>query len=269
MIDNIKYFHKIICLTEESVELLFALGCGDKIIGRSAFVKRPREALKIPVMSQFTKSNISKIIAAKPDLVLGFSDIQKDIARELIGAGLNVFISNQRSLSEILQNILSLSSMIGVAVEGQSYVSFLQATLAEISNEAQNLKKRPRIYFEEWDDPMISAIKWVGELIEICGGVNIFPEYSQGSLASQRMPKSDDVVEANPDIIFVCWCGKKMKKETIRERKNWGEINAVKNDLIIELEPEIFLQPGIAPIIDGSRILLEIFKKWSQEQEDL
>ena len=264
--DEFKYPEKIICLTEEPVEILFALDAGEKIIGRSSFVKRPVEALKIPILSKFTSSNIDKIIEAKPDLVLGFSDIQKDIARELIGSGINVFISNQRSLSEILQYILSVSAMVGKAREGQTYVSFLQDKLKLAVLAGKALKKRPKIYFEEWDEPKISGIKWVSQLIEICGGIDIMSHYSDNSLAKDRMPTDEEIIKANPDIILACWCGKKVKKEKIYSRPGWQGVAALKNEHIFELEPEIFLQPGPAPILDGLDILLDLFQNWSEEQ---
>ena len=264
--DELQYPEKIICLTEEPVEVLFALDAGEKIIGRSSFVKRPPEALKVPIMSKFTSSSIDKIVEANPDLVLGFSDIQKDIARELIGKGINVFISNQRSLSEILQYILSVSALVGKAREGQTYVSFLQDKLKLAVLAGKTLKKRPKIYFEEWDEPRISGIQWVSQIIEICGGIDIMSHYSTQSLAKNRMPSDKEIIEADPDIILACWCGKKVKKEKIYNREGWQGVAAVKNEHIFELQPEIFLQPGPAPIIDGIDILIELFQNWNKQQ---
>ena len=266
MLNEIMYPNKIICLTEEPVEVLFAIGAGEKIIGRSSFVKRPEQALKLPIISKFTSSNIDKIIEMNPDLDLGFSDIQKDIAREVIGHGVNVFISNQRSLSEILQYILSVTALVGKAQEGQTYVSFLQECLKKAADNGKKLKKRPRIYFEEWDEPKITAIKWVSQLIELCGGIDVMGHYSQQSLAKNRMPSDEEVIAADPDIIIACWCGKRVRKEKIKSRKGWQGVAAIKNDLIFEVAPEIFLQPGPAPIVDGTIIFNDIFSDWSEKQ---
>jgi iron complex transport system substrate-binding protein len=263
-IDNIKLPAKIICLTEESVETLFALNMSHCIIGVSAFVKRPSAACDLPKVSFFTTSNIDKIVSMNADLILGYSDIQKDIARELIERGQNVFISNHRTIGETLDYIYTLGTLVGKEQEARAYVGELIDKVKEVKLKASELKIRPRVYFEEWDDPMISAIQWVSECIEISGGINIFKSNANGFLAKERFVEASDVISFNPDIIIGCWCGKKVKIESIKSREGWDQINAVKNNQVFEVEPEIFLQPGPAPILDGLDILLKIFNDFSK-----
>ncbi|MFP5491044.1 MAG: ABC transporter substrate-binding protein [Bacteriovoracia bacterium] len=251
---------KIICLTEESVETLALLGRLDLVAGVSIFVKRPAEAQNLPKVSAFTNSKIDTIVEMKPDLVLGFSDIQKDIARDLIGAGLNVWISNHRSIQETLDYVLMLGRLVGEEQKAQELVTTWE-------NEIQRLKKiihqkRPKIYFEEWDEPQISAIRWVSELIEICGGEDIFKERSIEKMATGRFTTQEEVIERAPDIIFGCWCGKKVRIDKITERAGWSDIPAVKNQQVFELEPEIFLQPGPALFVDGLRIMAKYLENW-------
>lgn len=253
---------KIICLTEESVETLFLLGKENLITGVSSFVKRPKEAMLLPKVSLFTSSNIEKIISLSPDLVLGFSDIQKDIAKELIQGGLDVWIANHRSLDGILKYIQKLGYLVGAHAQTDVLLTELQRKIAETQNFAQSLPERPKVYFEEWDDPMISNIGWVSDLIELCGGIDINKEYSRGILAKDRFVTSTEIIKKNPDIIFASWCGKKAKISSIKNRQGWDRINAVINDDVIELSSDIFLQPGPAPLVDGIDILKEVFSKW-------
>jgi iron complex transport system substrate-binding protein len=258
---NYNYPQKIICLTEESVETLYLLGKEELISGVSAFVKRPVEAQKLPKVSFFTSSNYKKILEIRPDLVIGHSDIQKDIARDLIEKGLNVFIANHRSLHEILQYIQMLSRLVKAEDEGDKLITRLLQKIAYAKKFTKSLQYRPKVYFEEWDEPMISAIKWVSELIELCGGVDINKQKSTGTLAKDRFVSHSDIIRANPDIIFGCWCGKKVKIQSIKTREGYSQINAVKNNQVFELSPEIFLQPGPAPILDGIDILIKYFKE--------
>jgi iron complex transport system substrate-binding protein len=258
------YPSKIICLTEESVETLFLIGKGHLIKGVSSFVKRPKEALDLPKVSFFTSSNLQKIVNFSPDLVLGFSDIQKDIAKDLIGAGLNVWISNHRSVQELLNYIVTLSSMVGAKEDGEKLVKELIDKINSIKNLATKFSRKPRVYFEEWDEPKISAIRWVSEFIEIAGGEDIFKDKSQGAMAKERFVSDQEVINANPDIVLGCWCGKKFNKNAFVTREGYQNINAVKNNQVFEVEPEIFLQPGPAPILDGLDILYTIFTNWSQ-----
>lgn len=251
------YPKRIVCLTEESVEILYAIGAQDLIVGVSNYVERPPEAKKLPQVSMFIKSQYDKIDELKPDLVLGFSDIQQDIAKELIARGHNVYIANHRSIEEILSYTQILCSMIGRQSLGEKLVQKLRDN---IKNYTIKRADPPKIYFEEWDEPMITAIRWVSDIIEICGGKDIFREKSTGSLARERFVTSEDVIERNPDIIFGCWCGKRVRIEKIKVRPGWDKVNAIKNNMVFELDPAIFLQPGPAPILDGLRILNEYFE---------
>lgn len=261
---NYPKLSKIICLTEESVETLFHIGKGDLVCGVSSFVKRPEEATKLPKISLFTSSKIDKIIEMQPDIVLGFSDIQKDIAQELIGHGLDVWIANHRSVDGIIRYVLSLSNMVGAQKEGEQLVQLLMEKIQKAKNFAKTLSRRPKVYFEEWDDPMITAIEWVSEIIELCGGRSITHSVAKQKMAMDRVVQSHFVIDQNPDIIFGCWCGKKVRLNKISEREGWSGIKAVQNNELYELEPEIFLQPGPAVILDGIDILIEYFKNWDE-----
>ena len=258
------YPSKIICLTEESVETLFLIGKQDLIKGVSAFVKRPSDAQKLPKVSFFTSCNYTKILNAKPDLVIGHSDIQKDIARDLIELGLDVYIANHRSIAGILSYIGMISKLVDAKEEGRELIDRLLLKLQEAKDFAKTLHKRPKVYFEEWDDPQISAIKWVSELIDICGGDNIFKDREDGVLAKERFCSDEEVITRNPDFIFGCWCGKKVKLESIKKRDGYKDLAAIKKERVFELPPEIFLQPGPAPILDGIDILLNYFKEFAQ-----
>lgn len=257
-----KYPSKIICLTEESVETLYLLGKEELITGVSAFVKRPIQAQSLPKVSFFTSSNYKKIIAREPDLILGHSDIQKNIARDLIELGQDVYIANHRSIEGILKYIAMLAKLVDAKEEGEVLIEKLLAQIQKAQKFSQSLTKKPKIYFEEWDDPKISAIQWVSELIELCGGVDINKEKSRGILAKDRFITDADIIAANPDIIFGCWCGKKVKINKIKGRAGYENLDALKNDHIFELEPEVFLQPGPAPLLDGIDILIDYFDKW-------
>lgn len=248
---------KIICLTEESVETLYLLGREDLIAGVSQYVERPPEAKKHPVISQFIRSDIEQIVSLKPDLVLGFSDIQKDIASQLIGRGLNVFVTNQRSLSEILNNILLLGRMIGEEKKARELVESFSNKLERFKEASAIAKYRPKVYFEEWDRPHFSCIQWVSELIEATGGQNIFPD-KIGAMAREREVTDEEIVSRNPDIIFGCWCGKPVKLESFSKRAGFEQVKAVQNNFIWELSPAIFLQPGPALFVDG---LDQMFQK--------
>lgn len=256
------YPSKIICLTEESVETLYLLGRSDLIQGVSQYVERPPQAKQHLQVTQFIRSDIEKIISLKPDLILGFSDIQKDIARELIGRGLSVFVTNQRSLDEILNNILLLGRIIGEGNKAISLVDGFRQKMIEIKERARKLPIRPRVYFEEWDHPRLSAIQWVSELIEVCGGENIFAD-KIGSLAEQRKVSDEEVIARDPHIIFGCWCGKKVKIDSITNRVGYENVTAVKNQKVFELPPEIFLQPGPALFIDGLDQMIRYFEDLS------
>lgn len=252
--------NRIICLTEETVETLYLLGREDLIAGVSQYVERPPEAKKHPVVSQFIRSDIEQIVAMKPDLVIGFSDLQKDIASQLIGRGLNVLVTNQRSLKEILNNILLLGRMIGEEQKALKLIAGFVTKLAKFEAEAKSFKFRPKVYFEEWDRPHYSCIQWVSELIHAVGGQNIF-EHKTGAMAREREVQDEEVIEHNPDIIFGCWCGKKVNVDSITKRSGYENLTAVKNNQVWELDPAIFLQPGPALFVDGLDQMFEKIQK--------
>lgn len=241
------YPSKIICLTEETVETLYLLGKENLIAGVSEYVKRPLNH-QHPIVTQFIKCQYDLIDAIAPDLVIGFSDLQKEIAKELIGRGHNVWITNQRTLAEICQQILLLGRLIGHEAPARALVEKFEAKISDIKTRAQALPRKPRVYFEEWDHPRLSCIQWVSELIECCGGENIF---HSSSLAKFRQVSDEEIIAKNPDIIFASWCGKPFNQDKLVNRKGYESINAIKQQEVIELPSEIFLQPGPALFIDG------------------
>jgi iron complex transport system substrate-binding protein len=246
---------RIVCLTEESTETLYRLGEERRIVGISGYtVRPPRARREKPRVSAFLSARTEKILELKPDLVIGFSDLQADIARDLTKAGLNVLIFNQRSVQEILDMILALSSLVGAAEKGLHLIAELEAGLAEIRTSAAGFAKKPRVYFEEWDEPMISAIRWVSELIDIAGGADVFSELSRSQAASGRIVSDPRlVIERNPDVILGSWCGKKFRPERVAARPGWGAIAAVKKGELHEIKSADILQPGPAALTDGVR----------------
>jgi iron complex transport system substrate-binding protein len=253
-----QYPSRIVCLTEETTETLYLLGEGDRIVGVSGYTCRPPEARQKPKVSAFINARFDKIDALKPDLVLAFSDLQADIARELIRRGYPVYTFNQRSVAEILQMIRIVGGLVGRADAGDALASRLEAELDEIRARAAGAARRPRVFFEEWDAPLISGIRWVEELVEIAGGDPIFPELRDKALGKDRIVDPALVVERNPDVIVASWCGKAMKKRTIVERPGWDRITAVREDRIYEIKSTYILQPGPASLTDGVRQLNDI-----------
>ena len=247
------YPERIVCLTEETTETLYLLGEQDRIVGISGFTVRPPEARREkPKVSAFTSAKIERILDLSPDLVIGFSDLQADIARELIQRGANVLLLNHRSVQEILNMILLLSSMVGVTNKGQALVTSYASRIDDIRQQAKQLPFRPRVYFEEWDEPMISAIRWVSELIGIAGGEDCFAALGQMSHGKDRIiANAQDVIDANPDVIIGSWCGKKFRPEKVAARAGWDVITAVKNEELHEIKSVNILQPGPAALTDG------------------
>lgn len=249
---------RIVCLTEETTETLYLLGEGHRVVGVSGYTVRPPEARQKPKVSAFINAKFDKIMALEPDLVLTFSDLQADIAAELIRRGLTVLSFNQRSVDEILNMIQTLSSVVGVPEKGADLVRRLQSDLQAIRTAADALPVRPRVFFEEWNDPLISGICWVEELIEIAGGVPVFPELRTMKNAQNRIVDPAVVAGRNPDVIIGSWCGVKVNKKTIRSRPGWDKITAVKNDHIYEIKSTYILQPGPAALTDGVQQLQTI-----------
>jgi iron complex transport system substrate-binding protein len=240
-----------VCLTEETTETLYLLGEGDRVVGVSGYTVRPPEARAKPKVSAFITARLDKIEALNPDLVLGFSDLQADIAAELIRRGYPVYTFNQRTVAEILQMIRIVGALVGRAEASHTLAAKLESDLESARARASAAGRRPRVFFEEWDQPLISGICWVDELVEIAGGDPIFPELRDKRLGKERIVDPAAVVERNPDVIVASWCGKAMKKRTIVERAGWDAINAVRNDRIYEIKSSYILQPGPASLTEG------------------
>jgi len=252
------YPSRIICLTEETTETLYLLGEGDRVVGVSGYTVRPPEARAKPKVSAFINARFEKIEALEPDLILAFSDLQAEIARELIRRGYAVYTFNQRTVAEILQMIRIVGSLVGCSGKAETLASKLSADLDGIAAAGRALPRRPRVFFEEWDDPLISGIAWVEELVETAGGEPIFPELRTARLGKDRIVDPADVRARNPEVIVASWCGKAMKKRTIVSREGWDAVDAVRNDRIHEIKSTYILQPGPASLTEGVRRLHEI-----------
>jgi iron complex transport system substrate-binding protein len=230
---------------------LYLLGEGDRVVGISGYTVRPPEARGKPKVSAFITARFDKIESLEPDLILAFSDLQADIAAELIRRGHPVVTFNQRSIAEIFRMIRMLGALVGRQAAAETLADRLDRGLDTIRERAAKLPRRPRVFFEEWDDPLISGICWVDELIEVAGGQPLFPHLRSASLAKDRIVQAAEVRAANPDVIVASWCGKAMKKRTIVERPGWSEINAVRHDHIYEIKSTYILQPGPASLTEG------------------
>lgn len=255
---------RIVCLTEEPTETLYLLGEQERIVGISGFTVRPKEARRDkPKVSAFTSAKVEAILALKPDLAIGFSDIQADIAAELIRRGVEVWIANHRSVAEILDYIRRLGALVGASLRADALAERLQAGLDAIAAAAAKLPARPRVYFEEWDEPRISGIRWVSELVGIAGGDDIFPELAMESLAKQRILADDTQILARaPQIVFGSWCGKKFRPEQVAARPGWDSVPAVRNGFLVEVKSPLILQPGPAALTDGVAELARHIQRW-------
>jgi iron complex transport system substrate-binding protein len=247
------YPERIVCLTEETTETLYLLGEGDRVVGVSGYTMRPPEARRKPRVSAFISARFDKIMALEPDLVLAFSDLQADLAAELTRRGVAVFTFNQRSVAEVLQMIRMLGAMVGAAAKGEALASRLSAGLDAIRESASRFHTRPRVFFEEWDDPLISGICWVDELVEAAGGEPILPERRTESLARFRIVDPPAVAARQPDVIFASWCGKAVNLQRIRQRPGWDQVPAVRDGRVHEIKSTYILQPGPAALTEGVR----------------
>lgn len=259
---------RIVCLTEETTETLYLLGEEARIVGISGYTVRPERARKEkPKVSAFTSAKIDKILELEPDLVIGFSDLQADIASQLIRSGVNVLITNQRSVEEILQTVFTVGALAGVPEKAAALVAELRAGIEHVAAEAARLPRRPRVYFEEWNEPLISGIRWVAELIVLAGGEECFPELKQHKSAKQRIIADPlEVVRRAPDILIASWCGKKFQPEQVLTRPGWAALPAVRDGELREIKSCDILQPGPAALTDGLRQLATIIRNWAERR---
>ena len=255
------YPTRIVCLTEETTETLYLLGEGHRVVGVSGYTVRPPEARQKPRISAFINARFEKIVALEPDLVLAFSDLQADLAAELVRRGLSVFTFNQRSIAEILQMIRMLGGLVGCAERGEQLAARLEAHLAAVRLSASRFARRPRVFFEEWDSPLISGIQWVEELIEVAGGAPIFPELRRGRLARERVVEPSAVASQRPDAVIASWCGKAVNKRRIAGRSGWADMPAIADGHVYEVKSTYILQPGPAALTEGVRQLHAILAR--------
>jgi iron complex transport system substrate-binding protein len=260
---------RIVCLTEETVETLYLLGQQDRIVGISGYTVRPPQARREkPRVSAFTSADIGKIMALEPDLVLSFSDLQADIVAELIRRGIDVHAFNQRTIAEILDMIRTLGALVGVPAAADALAGQLIARVDAARAAQRASASRPHVFFEEWDEPLISGIAWISELIEAAGGIDIFPERARGRSARERIVTPDEVVKRAPDIIIGSWCGKKFRPEKVAARPGFDGLPAVRDGAVHEIKAPIILQPGPAVLTDGLASLQAIINRWRERREE-
>jgi iron complex transport system substrate-binding protein len=256
---------RIVCLTEETTEWLYLLGEEHRIVGISGYTVRPRRARQEkPRVSAFLDGRIEQIVALEPDLVIGFSDMQAALADKLIRAGLEVWITNQRSVAEIFRTLRRVATLMGADARAEAWIAAVQARHAAMAAEAARWPRRPRVYFEEWDEPMISAIRWVSELVAVAGGDDVFPELAAQSLGRHRViADAQEPVRRAPELIFGSWCGKKFRPERVAARPGWAAVPAVANGRLHEIKSCDILQPGPAALTDGLEQLHARLRAWA------
>jgi iron complex transport system substrate-binding protein len=261
-----RYPCRIVCLTEEPTEVLYALGQEERIVGISGFTVRPARARREkPRVSAFTSAKVDRILELEPDFVIGFSDMQAEIAQALIKRGIEVWISNHRSVEGILGYVRRLGAMVGAAAQAERYALELEAHIEAVRQAAALMPRRPRVYFEEWDEPPITCIRWVSELIGIAGGDDVFPERALCGLGKDRiLGDPRDVIRRAPDIILGSWCGKRFRPNLVAERPGWDAVPAVRDAELHEIKSPVILQPGPAALTDGLDAIHLILQQWSQ-----
>lgn len=242
---------RVVCLTEETTETLYRIGAGDLVVGVSGYTVRPPEARLKPKVSAFLTAKFDDILALRPDLVLGFSDLQADLAAELIRRGVPVYVFNQRSLAEILQTVRVVGALVGRADAASRLADDLAANLRRHADAAAALPRRPRVFFEEWHEPLISAIRWVSELIEVVGGDDICAHTRTSQAAKGRIVDAADVARLDPEAVVASWCGRKAQRAAIVARPGWDRVTAVRDDQLYEVKSTYILQPGPAALTDG------------------
>ena len=257
--------HRIVCLTEETTEWLYLLGQEARIVGISGYTVRPRRARdEKPKVSAFLSAKVDKILALEPDCVFGFSDLQADIASALIRQGIQVTVFNQRSVEEIFSMLWQVAALVGEAERGGQLLAQWRSRLDAIAAAGRALPRRPRVFFEEWDEPAISGIRWVSELLSIAGGDDIFPELARQSLGKDRIVQDPaEIIRRQPDIVIGSWCGKKFRPEKVAARPGWDAVPAVRDGQLFEIKSADILQPGPASLTDGVEQMHRIILDWS------
>ena len=255
------YPSRIVCLTEETTETLYLLGEGHRVAGISGYTLRPAEARSKPRVSAFINARFDKIEALRPDLVLAFSDLQAEIAAELIRRGYPVVTFNQRTIAEILQTIRMIGALVGASDRAERLAQRLEDGLADIRSDTSSWASHPRVFFEEWDNPLISGIRWVEELVAIAGGTPVFPELEGARLARDRIVSPGEVAKRDPQVVIASWCGKPVRRRTIAERAGWSNVSAVRNGHIYEIKSTYILQPGPASLTEGVRQLHAVIRR--------
>jgi iron complex transport system substrate-binding protein len=260
-----RFPRRIVCLTEEPTEVLYALGLEDRIVGISGFTVRPARARREkPKVSAFISAKLDRILALEPDFVIGFSDIQADIAQALIKSGVEVWISNHRSIEGILGYVRRLGALVGASDRAEIYAGELAGHIEAIRQSAAQLPRRPRVYFEEWDEPLITGIRWVSELISVAGGDDVFPERALCALGKDRiLGDAGEVIRRAPDIILGSWCGKRFRPAQVAARPGWDQVPAVRDGQLHEIKSPIILQPGPAALTDGLDAIHRVLREWS------
>ncbi|XXF76872.1 cobalamin-binding protein [Myxococcaceae bacterium GXIMD 01537] len=253
-----RYPQRIVCMTEETTETLYRIGAGDLVVGVSGFTVRPPEARKKPRVSSFLDANFERILELKPDLVLGFSDLQADLGRELCKRGVPVYLFNQRSIAEILQTVRVVGALVGRAEAAERLADELRLHLERHAEAAEALPRRPRVFFEEWHEPLISGIRWVSELVEVVGGEDVCRETRAHPDAKGRIYAPEEVARRDPEVVIASWCGRKAKREKISARPGWASVSAVVEDQLYEVRSPVILQPGPAALSDGVAQLARI-----------
>ncbi len=256
---SVGYPSRIVCTTSESVDILYRLGLGDRIVGISGFTTEPKEARQKPKVGTYTSINLEAVRALKPDLVVAFSDLQAQIAHDLIKEGFTVLTLNQRTLRGMLEAILMLGSLVGAADDARCLVEEMQAEMTAIRVASASLRYHPTVYFEEWHDPLISGIGWVGELVDIAGGIDLFPDV-KGHAGSERIVASEEVARRNPDLILASWCGKKVDVPSILGRKGWENVSAIQRRRVYEVKSSHVLEPGPS-LMEGLEEIQEIVRR--------
>jgi iron complex transport system substrate-binding protein len=262
-----EYPRRIVCLTEETTEILYRLGEGERVVGISGYTVRPKEARQKPKVSSFLDANFDRILELRPDLVLGFSDLQAELGRELCKRGVPVYLFNQRSIVEILQTVCVVGALVGKAREGEALAAELRANLERHAEAATRLPRRVRAFFEEWPDPLISSIRWCSELLELVGADDVAAETRSQQGASGRIFAPEVIAQRDPEVVIASWCGRKVSEKTIRSRPGWDAVAAVRTDQIYEVKSTLILQPGPAALTDGGEQLARIIGAVSRGEQ--